>query len=213
MELELSRLNQKLSNNMKKNLTLLIFLILSSSALFAQSFKLGDAKGLFFGISVGPRFPIGDFADNQNIGVGGDVSLSYTDNKFLPVFFYGKLGYQHYPGKQNFYQNSDYSSFSSNVYLIELGTRYYFKPIFDEVVLLMPIAEGGISFGYFEKLHQYKIGSGHQDFVEEVTKTGFHLGAGFSMFLLDVLGSYNYFHNNQYISIDLKIRIPIYAVI
>ncbi len=198
---------------MKSSLKIFVCFLVFTLTTAAQGFQLGEAKGLFFSVSVGPRFPIGDFADNQNIGVGGDVALSYTDNKFLPVFFYGKLGYQHYPGRQNFYQISDYSSFSSNVFLVELGTRYYFKPIFDDAVLLMPIVEGGISFAYFEKLHQYKLGLGKDDFIEEVFKTGFHIGAGFSMFLLDVIGYYNYFHNNQYISIDLKIRIPIYAVI
>ena len=66
---------------------LLFFLILFTSVAFGQ-FKFGAAKGLFMGIAVGPQFPIGEFADAQNIGIGAEVILSYTDNEFLPVFLY-----------------------------------------------------------------------------------------------------------------------------
>jgi hypothetical protein len=190
----------------------IFLLLLLTAASYAQPLKLGEAKGAFLSIAIGPRFPIGSFSDNQSIGVGVDLALSYTDNNFLPLFFFGKLGYQHYPGKQNFYKNSDYSSFSSNVILLQFGGRYFFPPIVENIVLLMPILEGGVSLAFYEKLHQYKQGSGNQNFVEEVTKTGFNIGFGFSMFLLDVVANYNYFENNQYISFDMKVRIPVYAI-
>lgn len=193
---------------LRKFLIIMIF----TTSVYPQIFELGEARGAFFAVGVGPRFPIGSFADNQNIGIGFDLEISYTDNKFLPLFLFGKFGYQHYPGKQNFYKNTDYSNFSSNVILFHLGGRYYFPPIVENIVLLMPIVEAGVSLSYFEKLHQYKQGSGNQNFVEEVSKTGFIAGFGFSMFLLDVVGYYNYFHNNQYISFDLKVRVPIYAI-
>ena len=93
----------------------IFLLVIFSTASYAQLLELGEARGAFLSIAIGPRFPIGSFSDNQSIGVGIDLALSYTDNNFLPVFFFGKLGYQHYPGKQNFYKNSNYSSFSSNV--------------------------------------------------------------------------------------------------
>ncbi len=189
----------------------LIFLFFSSS-LYAQ-IRFGEAKGLFMSLGVGPRFPIGDFADNQNIGVGVEATFSYTDNEFLPIFIYATIGYQHYPGKQSFYKRSDYSSFSSNVVIIASGVRYYFKPLFEQVVLLMPIIDAGLEYALFEKLHQFKPGTGKSNFVEEVGKFGFHLGAGFSMFLLDVITYYNYLPNNQYLSFNLKVNIPIFVKI
>lgn len=163
------------------------------------------------GIEVGPRFPIGNFADDQNIGVGADVTFSYTDNEFLPVFLYTSIGYQHYPGKQDLYKKSDYSSFSSNVLIIAPGIRYYFKPIMENIVLLMPIIDIGAEYALFEKWHQFKIDSGKQNYVEEVSKIGFHVGAGFSMFILDVITYYNYLPKNQYFSFNLRATIPIYV--
>lgn len=190
-----------------------IFILLSASVTLAQIIKLGEAKGLFMSVGVGPRFPIGAFADNQNIGVGFDVTFSYTDNEFLPVFLYTTIGYQHFPGRLEHYKRSDYSSFSSNALIVASGVRYYFPQIMENIVLLMPILDVGLEVAFFEKLHQYKIGSGKQNFTEDISKLGFHVGAGFSMFILDVVTYYNYLPNNQYISFDLKVNIPIFVKI
>ncbi len=189
-----------------------LLILLFSSFTFAQ-IKFGEAKGLFMAVGVGPRFPLGEFADNQNIGVGTNVLFSYTDNEFLPVFLYTYFGYEHYPGRQDFYKSSDYASFSSNVIVIASGVRYYFPPVIDEGIILMPILDAGIEFAYFEKFHQFKIDRGRQNYVEEVGKLGFQVGGGFSMFILDVVTYYHYLQNNHYISFDLRINIPIFVKI
>jgi len=193
----------------KKTIYIVLFLI--SNSLFGQGFQFGQAKGLFMAVGVGPRFPIGSFAEDQNIGVGVDVTFSYTDNEFLPIFFYSTIGYQHYPGRQDFYYRSDYSSFTSNVILLSPGVRYYFPALLENIVLLMPIVDVGLHFSYFEKLHQFKLETTRQNYLENVSKTGFHIGAGFSMFILDVITYYNYLHNNQFISFNLRANIPIFV--
>ena len=186
--------------------------MLLSSISFAQ-FKFGEAKGLFMAVGVGPKFPIGDFGDRSNIGVGFDVTLSYTDNLFLPVFLYASLGFQHYPGRQDLYKTSDYSSFSTNLLTLSTGVRYYFPPLLENVVLLMPIADAGLQFGYFENFHQFKLDTGKPSYVEQKGKFGFQVGAGFSMFILDVVTYYNYLPNNEYISFVIKANIPIFVKI
>lgn len=195
---------------MKNCFFVLLFL---SSIVSAQFFKVGEVRGTFLDIGVGPRFPIFDFANSQNIGIGGDFTLSYTDNNVVPFFLYAKLGYMHFPGTQDLYKTSDYSSLSSNVINFGAGMRYYFKPVFEEVVLLMPVIEGGISYSYFEKLHQFKIDRNKENFVEEKGKFGLHAGGGISMFLLDAIVLYNYLPENQYLSLDIRIRIPIFIKI
>lgn len=192
---------------MKKTFVLLLFF---ASMAFGQ-FKFGEVKGLFMAIGVGPRFPIGDMSANQNIGIGTDVTLLYTDNEVIPIFLYSTVGYHHFPGRQDFYKASDYSSFSSNVLVLASGIRYYFKPILESVVLLMPVVDVGLNWALFEKLHQFKIDIGKNNYIEDVTKFGFHVGAGFSMFILDVITYYNYFPSNQYLSFNLRANIPIFV--
>jgi len=187
-----------------------IILFLFQLIISAQIFKPGEARGAFASIGLGPRLPLGNFSVNQNLGVGINVGVSYTDNSFLPIFLYGKLVYQRYPGSQKFYKKSDYASFSSNVFIVEGGMRFFFKPLIESIAILMPFVEGGLSLAVFEKWHEFKLDRNRTNFTETNTKTGFHIGAGLSIFLLEVVGQYHYLRNNQFLSFDLKIRVPIF---
>ncbi|MBN2572440.1 MAG: hypothetical protein JXA68_09955 [Ignavibacteriales bacterium] len=190
-----------------------LLLLLSSNYIECQLIKFGSAKGLFMDLGVGPRVPVGDNSIMENLGTGVQVTFSYSDNEFLPIFLYGSVGHQHNPGRQNFYGGSDYSAYSVNLIYLNAGVRYYFSPIVENVVILMPIIEGGINWGYFIKQHEFKLDRYRNDYIEETQKFGFHIGGGFSMFLLDVVVYYNHYYNNEYISIDLRIRLPIYVSI
>lgn len=194
---------------MKKKIVILFFIL--SQLIVAQELKFGQAKGLFMSVGVGPRFPIADLSESHNLGAGFNTAFAYTDNLVLPIFIKGELGFQHLPGRQNFYKSSDYSSISTNLLTINLGGRYYFPPMVKDVVLLMPILEAGISFGYFETFHQFKAGSGFSNRVEEEVKAGFQAGIGVSMFLLDVIAYYNYFASKQFLSFDLRVQIPVFV--
>ena len=187
-------------------LLLIPFFILS-----AQEYNFHRATGLFMAVGVGPRIPVGDFSENQNIGIGADFSMSYTNSDFLPVFFFANLGYMNFPGKQTFYKNSDYSSLTTNGILLTSGIKYFWPPLIEDIVLLMPFIEVGASVGYFEKGHVFKIDSNKNNFTENNFKTGFQIGGGFSMFMMDVQASYNYFHNNQFLAFNLRVRIPIFV--
>lgn len=179
----------------------------------AQNFFDAEARGLFMSVSTGGRFPISDFSDNHTFGIGLDVTFSYTDNRVLPLFFYTKIGYAHFPGESEFYLNSSYSTIASNIVNVQPGVRFFYEPIIKNVVVLMPILEVGLSMTYFTTLNQFKPGTGLQNYYDENTKFGFHIGAGVSMFLIDVMAYYNYLPENQYISLDFRIRIPIFATV
>lgn len=194
---------------MKKLFTIFF---LFTSLTFAQ-FSFGEAKGLFLSAGVGPRIPVFDMSDRQNLGSGFNATFSYTDNKILPVFFYTTIGYIHFPGSQDLYKQTDYSSFSSNVLVIAPGIRYYFRPMFEQVVLLMPIIDIGAEYALFEQLNQFKTGNGKENYLEDINKFGFHAGIGVSMFLLDFIAHYHYLPDNQYISVDIRVNLPIYVKI
>jgi hypothetical protein len=191
-----------------------IFLtLLFISSVIPAQFQFGEVKGLFMAVGVGPRIPISDFSDKSNIGVGFDVTFSYSDNLLMPFFIYGNLGYQHYPGRQDLYKKSDYSAFSSNVLLFQPGVRYYFPPILENVVLLMPVVDAGVEFALFENHNQFKIDRPRSSYVDQYGKFGFHAGVGISMFLLDVVTYYNYFPDHEFISFVMKVNIPIFVSI
>jgi len=189
---------------------LLIVFLLFISAAFAQRGPVDRARGVFIAVGVGPRLPIGYFENSTNIGYGFNVELAYTDDEYLPFFIFAKVGFDQFPGAQQFYEITDYSNYSTNILPVSLGIRYYFKPLVENIVLFMPIVEVSADYGYFQKLHQFKIASGKSNYIEDISKFGFSAGAGLSMFMLEILASYNYYQTNQFLSVDLKVRLPLY---
>jgi hypothetical protein len=189
---------------------LAIILVLSLSAAFAQKVPIDNATGVFISFGVGPRLPVNYFANSTDVGYGFDVEISYTDNEFLPVFLFGKIGFDQYSGAQSYYETTDYSNYSTNALPVSLGARYYFPPLVEKVVLFMPVIEVSADYTYFQKLHQFKPESGNSNYLEDVSKFGFSVGAGLSMFLLEIMITYNYMQTNQYLAVDLKVRLPLY---
>ncbi len=190
-----------------------LFILLLNSLLFAQGFELGEARGLFVSLGVGPKIPVGDFSATNDLGIGFDFTASYTDNKFLPVFFNLKLGFQTFPGATKMYKTTDYASFTTSEFIVMPGIKFYFPPIITDEILIMPVAEVGPSLGLFFNSHVFKSASSRANFDETVTKFGFHLGGGFSMFFLEGILSYHFFPDNQAISFDLRVQIPVFAKI
>ncbi|MBU0472954.1 MAG: hypothetical protein KKF62_02190 [Bacteroidetes bacterium] len=195
---------------MKKIILIILF---CSSLIFSQGFKLGEAKGLFFSVGVGPKTPIGDFSATNDIGIGFDFTASYTDNQFLPVFLYAKLAYQTYPGSIKMYKTTNYASFTTNEYLILPGLKFYLPPVITDEIIIMPIVEVGPSFGLISNSHVFKESSGEKNYDELLSKFGLHLGAGFSMFFLETTLNYYFFPKNHSLSLDLIIQIPVFAKI
>lgn len=189
----------------------ILFLILLLTAFSFADAPESKARGLFLSVGVGPRFPLGYFANSSDIGYAFNLEIAYTDNEYLPMFLFAKVGYEQYTGSHSFYQETEYSNYSTAALPVQLGARYYFEPLMENVVLFMPVVEASFSYVYYEKLHQFKPEAGRSNFLEENSKIGLSGGVGISMFLLEIMANYNYFQTNQYVSIDLKVRIPLYV--
>ncbi len=187
---------------------LLIFLFVGT-VIYADKPPVSKAIGVFLTAGVGPRVPIGDFASTTDLGYGVNVDVSYTDSDYLPFFAFGRLGFEQYPGAQNYYLTSDYSNFSTMIVPASLGIRYYLSPLVESIVLLIPVVELAASATYMQELHEFKVDSGRNNFKDEHIKFGFSGGIGISMFLLEIMANYNYFDSNQYLSFNLNVRLPL----
>lgn len=192
---------------MKKAVIILLIFYING---YSQFIDPGKARGLFMSVAIGPRIPISTFANSQNMGIGINLEISYTDNEFIPLFLYAKAGYEHYPGSIDFYRKTDYSSLTTHAIPLNAGLRLFLPPILENIVLLIPIIEAGGSILIIEKSHQFKMDSGKSNFLEDDTKAGFHIGAGFSMFLIEVAATYNYYPQYEYLAADVRLRIPIF---
>lgn len=189
---------------------LLTAILFFSTIALAEKPPSSKATGFFVAFGVGPRMPIGDFSSTTDIGYGVNVEFSYSDTDFLPVFLFANVGYEQYPGSQSYFQETEYSNFHTNALPVNVGARYYFAPLLENIVLLMPIVQASASYTYSHTLIEYDEGIRTPDRTEDNNKFGFTAGAGVSMFMMELIASYNYLPSNQFISVDLKVRIPLY---
>ncbi len=197
----------KLSPSIK---LILIILLPFSSDGFAGVPPSSKAAGFFIAFGVGPRMPLGDFANRTELGYGANVEFSYTDTDYLPVFLFANIGFEQYPGSQKLFQETEYSNYHINALPVNIGVRYYFSPLLENIVLLMPVIQASASYTYYHTLNEFDQNSNRNNFTENQGKFGFSAGAGVSMFMMELLASYNYMPSNQFVSVDLKVRIPLY---
>lgn len=189
-----------------RNKIFLFFLL--AAPVLAQS-----PEGLFLSLSPGLRIPLGGFADSHDPAAGLDISFSYADSGRMPVLYYLRAGYQHFGGRQSFMLSNDESSLSTSIFSFSPGISIFLKPITAEHLILCPVIEAGGSIALLRSLHQYKPDRWRPDFEDDRARLGFHLGAGMSLFLVDLMARYNYLKDNQYFSLDLDFRIPLYVAI
>lgn len=198
---------------MKWKLSRFIFLlvIIHQSVVLAGEPPVSKAVGVFLATGVGARLPIGQFSNSSNLGYGLMIDVSYTDSDKLPFFIFSRIGFEQFPGSQDFYQQSDYTNYSTTILPISLGVKYYFAPLVESVVLLMPVVEASASYSYFEILNEFKSDANKTNYKESLWKFGGNVGVGLSMFLLEIMANYTYYESNQYFSINLNVRLPLFV--
>ena len=188
-----------------------LFAIIYQSAVFAGEPPVSKAVGVFLATGVGARLPVGQFSNSSNLGYGLMIDISYTDSDKLPFFIFSRIGFEQFPGSQDFYQQSDYTNYSTTILPISLGVKYYFAPLVESVVLLMPVVEASASYSYFDILNEFKSDANKTNFKESLWKFGGNVGVGLSMFLLEIMANYTYYESNQYFSINLNVRLPLFV--
>jgi len=198
---------------MKWKLSRYIFLlvIIHQSVVLAGEPPISKAVGVFLATGVGARLPVGQFSNSSNLGYGLMIDVSYTDSDKLPFFIFSRIGFEQFPGSQDFYQQSDYTNYSTTILPISLGVKYYFAPLVESVVLLMPVVEASASYSYFEILNEFKSDANRTNYKESLWKFGGNVGVGLSMFLLEIMANYTYYESNQYFSINLNVRLPLFV--
>jgi hypothetical protein len=185
-------------------------LLFYSTLTSAGNLPAEKARGFFLAIGVGPRLPVSSFSNQSDLGYGFNLEVSYTDNEYMPFFIFAKAGFEQYPGAPEFYQISDYNSFSTTMFPVILGARYYFPPVMENVVLFIPIVEASIAYTLLNRSHQFKPTSGRNNYTEALSEFGFNAGVGISMFLVELMLNYNYFETIQFVGVDIKVRLPLF---
>lgn len=195
---------------MIKSIKIFLLVFIFCGYTFAEIPPSNRATGFFLGFGVGPRIPIGEFANSNNLGYGLNLELSYTDNEFLPVFLYLNTGFEQFSGSQSYYKETEFSNYNINSIPVSFGARYYFPPLMESIFLLMPIVQVSANYNYSHTLVEYDDGIRTPSRYKNENEFGFSAGVGVSAFMMEFITSYNYLPKKQFISVDLKVRFPLY---
>lgn len=190
----------------------LLLLLIAALPLQATEPPSSRAQGIFLSFGVGPRVPVFNFAEKSIFGQGFNVEIAYADNESLPFFVFARMGFDQFPGAQDYYQVSDHTEYSVNYLPMSLGARYYFAPISDEF-FLSPIVEVAATWVVFQESHQYKLFTSIPNSVNDGSTWGFTVSGGASMFIMDFTASYNYYNPHHFLSLDMRVRIPLFVTL
>jgi hypothetical protein len=83
-----------------------------------------------------------------------NVEFSYSDTDFLPIFLFANVGYEQYPSAKLFSGNR-VLHFHTNALPVNVGARYYFALLLENIVLPMPIVQASASYTYSHTLIEY----------------------------------------------------------
>ncbi|MCX8010687.1 MAG: hypothetical protein N3A61_06005, partial [Ignavibacteria bacterium] len=146
-----------------------------------------EAEGIFLNPTIGSRFPIYDASDKHKVGFSLGAKLEYA-NTALPFFITTEIQYTNFP--QNKYVDNAYHQ--KSIIGGAIGIEYLFYPFFTSEVIFIPSISFDLRLNYIKRAfttYSPRIQTMEPEIIyrtSEDYKFGFGLGAGLSIFLIDI---------------------------
>lgn len=156
-------------------------------------------SGIFIAPLIGFDVPMKGFADNSSYSVSYGVKIEYASISLYPVVLFGKFEYKKYPGSDAFKTQNLLSSMDTKVTAI--GGGFY--------VLLNKYLKSNFTMPFFvgevNSLSIKRIISPEKT-INGITATDsklvFGAGIGFTLYIFDIITSYNF--GGEYSSLSIK---------
>lgn len=202
-------------------LILLIFLVISN--VYAQD-ERGEQKtdttnknktyfssnpkpsGIFIAPTLGFDFPLQEFAGNSKYSISYGAKLEFASLSIYPIVIFGQFQFQNYPGSdafktQNLLNSSEtkITSFGGGVYVL---LNKYLKSNFTMPFLVADV-----------KLYNVKRTISPEKEIEGIkltdSKVVFSAGLGFTLYIFDIITSYNFAKEYSSLSVKTQFRFPV----
>lgn len=160
--------------------------------------------GLFVSPQIGVRYPSGESYDKYKVGFSLGGSLQYATSAF-PFFLKTEFLYAYFP--QNKVVDNAYHQ--KSIYGLSLGAEYLFYPVFASEAIFVPFISFDIRYNFIERI-KTEYSSQLRTSSSFDQKFGFSIGAGVSVFLVDVIAKYYYLTYEPYVGFDFRLRLPVY---
>ncbi len=201
----------------------ILLLLLSASFLYAQdergeqqidttskikTYTASSPKpaGIFITPMTGFEIPLDEFAGNSNYAVSVGARLEFASISIYPIVVFGEFQYQSHPGSdafktQNLLNSADtkITSFGGGVYVL---LNKYLKSNFTMPFLVLDAKLMNVSREISPEKEIEGIKTTDSKFV-------FSAGLGVTLYIFDIVTSYNFAQEYSALSVKLQFRVPV----
>ncbi len=174
----------------------------------AKLYKSSNPKpsGIFIAPTLGIDFPMNEFADNSTYSVSYGFKLEYASISIYPIVIFGQFQIQNHPGSDAFKTlnilssaETKITSFGGGIYIL---LNKYLKSNFT-----MPFLVADVKF------YDVKRIISPEKSIEGIKMTDskviFSTGLGFTLFIFDIITSYNFAKEYSTLSVKTQFRLPL----
>lgn len=162
--------------------------------------------GFFIAPSIGLDYPLKVFNDNSGVGLSYGAKIEFASLSIYPFVVYAEYQYQNNPGKDQYKTVNLLNSLETTINSFG-GGFYFLANKYLKSNFTMPFFIAGIKSMSVKRV--YSPESAVIDINKEDNVLLFSAGMGFTLYIFDLIGTYNYAKDYSSISIKTQFHFPV----
>ncbi len=191
-------------------------LLLFSSVLFGQgkdtlltSKPMKDYSspgGIFITPSLGMEIPMSGISGNSNMALSLGAKLEYSSIKIYPFVLGVSFQVNNHNGSEEYRTINLLNTFTTKITSFGISVDFLLaKYLKTKFTVPFFILEGK----YFQIQREISPEKELDGILKDESGIGVTAGAGFTLYIFDIIGTYSYFEKNSTIGFKTRIRVPI----
>lgn len=164
-------------------------------------------SGIFISAGAGLSVPLPDFSKSANPSFGINGRIEYASTSIFPLIPGAEISYFTHNSPDEFRTSNLLNSFKTQILSAGVNLEYclvnIIKSSFTIPFFTLDLKYNLIKRDYDENRRQENL------MEEKESKISLGTGLGFTIFIFDFYGKYNYMKNNSYLGFYVKTKIPL----
>lgn len=162
--------------------------------------------GIFITPSLGMEIPMAGISGNSNMALSLGAKLEYSSIKIYPFVIGVSFQVNNHNGSEEYKTINLLNTFVTKITSVGLSVDFLLAKFF-KTKFTVPffILEGK----YFKIQREISPEKELEGVLKDESGFGVTAGAGFTLYVFDLIGTYSYFEKNSTIGFKTRIRVPI----
>ncbi len=162
--------------------------------------------GLFISPTIGVEVPFSEFAGNSNMALSLGGRIEYSTFKLSPFVFAVSYYYQNHSGSDEYKTENLLNSLKTKIHNVGFGCdiilNKYIKQTFTIIFATFEVK-------YLKVQREFSPEEAILNIKKEDNVFGVSGGIGFTLYIFDIYGTYNYAKEYSSFSIKTRFRVPL----